>query len=166
MKKLLFLFIAAAASLSASAQGLEFSKVIDTVLSVSVNSCTYMYPYYTGSGITVPPGKTWKVEGLGPLNVKGSTSCYQSSCSSSSGNNAYWGVIIDDGQPIKGFLKRRIYNSSVGSYQDESISGITWLSAGTSLQAVIGSTSVTYTNSIGASSTEIFISIIEFTIVP
>lgn len=164
----LFLWVCA---FGARAQNsLAFSKVIDTTLVVSITSCQSV----SGNGIsgfliTVPAGKTWKVESVGPIYYSGDAEMYNACGSSSYANYATtWGIQIDDGQADKAFLKRRVYD---GAWITESLDGTLWMSAGTSLSANIGSRNTTYTFTRYATPSNPFVckvhvSIIEFDIVP
>jgi hypothetical protein len=153
-----------AAALNAAGQGynLQFNRVIDTSLAVSVTVCTDI----TASGISstsvsVPAGKVWKIESIGPLEYYGSSYLYNScSFNSSTSNNTIWALCMDDG--TRSTLKRYAYLLS-GSYGEQAANMPVWLRAGTSLYVNISPRNTGYRFTDGSqTSVKTSLSIIEF----
>lgn len=140
---------------------LQFNRIIDTSLSAAVTSCTDITANGLSSNIiTVPAGKVWKVESIGPLEYYGSTYLYNScTLSSYASNNTTWSLLMDDGTRCT--LKRYAYMLS-GSYAEQAANTPVWLRAGTSLYTNISPRNTTYRFTDGAASVRTSLSIIEF----
>ncbi|MEI6766610.1 MAG: hypothetical protein WCM76_13335 [Bacteroidota bacterium] len=160
-----------AAGVFAQGYSLKFNRVIDTVLTVNITTCVDLGGNGVSGGvITVPAGTIWKVEAVGPLMYQGDVTLYNN-CSASNYANyvTTWAIIVDDGGPDRGFLKRRIYEN--GAYTLQTLDGTLWLRAGTSMAATVYSTSATYKFTPYATVSNSFsckaqLSIIEFLLVP
>jgi hypothetical protein len=149
---------------------LKFNRVIDTALVAEITSCTDISGTgYSGAAITVPAGTVWKIESVGPLGYNSSSSlCTDCSTYNCSSTYLIWDVKVDDGSTEKGFLKRRIYNST---YTIESIDGTAWLRAGTSVSCHLSTASSSYKYTYYATPSSpyycrVHLTIIEFLVLP
>jgi hypothetical protein len=151
---------------------LVFNRVIDTAIAAEITSCIDISGAgYTGGAITVPSGKVWKIESIGPLGYNTTTVYLYNNCTGTSSTYYYtiWDVKVDDGSIEKGYLKRRMYYNSV--WNVESIDGIAWLRSGTSVSCHMNSSSATYKFTYDASPASpvycrVHLTIIEFLLVP